>query len=185
MRTSDVPGYDTRAHAVYECLKRDFVEKQLKSGALNDVVVTLISMSNTATVEINKKTLDDSLIHDLQRLSKRQPKLHGNYIPALDKALEITKADAENTSSLLFLFFSDGAPSDHQFMKCTHGINVFSKINQRNDRRNDRKMERTSRNQAWKCLTQSFRSRILQRGIDIFCFMRRDVRLGQMTYTFS
>ncbi|CAJ1947683.1 unnamed protein product [Cylindrotheca closterium] len=148
MRTSDVPGYDTRAHAVYECLKRDFVEKQLKSGALNGVIVTLISMSNTATVQIHKKTLDDSLIHDLQRLSKRQPKLHGNYISALDKALEITKADTENMSSLLFLFFSDGAPSDHQIMKCAHGINVFSKINQRNDR----KMEHTSRNQAWKCL---------------------------------
>mmetsp|Transcript_15147 Transcript_15147/g.37130 ORF Transcript_15147/g.37130 Transcript_15147/m.37130 type:complete len:372 (-) Transcript_15147:7-1122(-) len=68
MRTSDVPGYKSRAHAVYECLKRDFVKEQLKSGAATDVVVTVISMSNTATVLLHKKPLDESLINDLQCL---------------------------------------------------------------------------------------------------------------------
>jgi hypothetical protein len=33
MRKADVPGYSTRAEAVYECLARDLVEPQLKQGA--------------------------------------------------------------------------------------------------------------------------------------------------------
>ncbi|CAJ1947687.1 unnamed protein product [Cylindrotheca closterium] len=125
MRNSDVIGYDSRAHAVYECLKRDFVREQLKSGVVKDVVVTVISMSNAATVLLHKRPLNGSLIGDLERLSKRRPRSHGNYIPALDKALEVMKADAENTSSLLLLLFSDGAPSDHQSRQCDHGIDVF------------------------------------------------------------
>ncbi|KAL3936397.1 MAG: hypothetical protein SGBAC_008274 [Bacillariaceae sp.] len=147
MRTADVPGYDSRAHAVYECLKRDFVKEQLKSGTATDVVVTVISMSDTATVLLHKMPLDESLIKDLQRLSKRRPKSHGNYIPALDKALEVMRADAENASSLLLLFFSDGAPSDQANMKCVHGIDIFN-IN----RKIDPKMGHKSKNQAWKCV---------------------------------
>lgn len=50
MQKRDVPGYNNRSHAVYECLKKEFVEQQLESGGVNDVVVTLISMSDKATV---------------------------------------------------------------------------------------------------------------------------------------
>lgn len=117
MRKSDVPGYNSRAHAVYECLKRDFVKDQLKSGASDDVVVTLISMSDTPSVLFHKHAFDETLIDKLDRASEQRPRSHGNYIPALDKALEVMKVDASNRSSLLLLFFSDGAPSDGQGKK--------------------------------------------------------------------
>jgi len=146
MRSTDVPGYNSRSHAVYECLKRDFVREQLKSGAATDVIVTIISMSDAATVLLHKQPLNESLIDDLERLSKRRPKSHGNYIPALDKALEVMKADAANTSGLLLLLFSDGAPSDQQNMQCVHGINIFH-IN----RYIDPKIQHRTKGQAWKC----------------------------------
>lgn len=150
MRTPDVPGYNSRAHAVYECLKRDFVKEQLKTGAAgDDVLVTIISMSDQAHVLVHTKKLDHSLIQDLERLSKRRPKSHGNYIPALDLALDVMKADAANRSSLLLLFFSDGAPSDQTTMTCQHNIPLFSI-----DRKVDPKMQHNSKGSAWHCRKQ-------------------------------
>jgi hypothetical protein len=151
MRTPDVPGYKTRAHAVYECLKRDFVKEQLKTGAASDVVVTLISMSNDASVLFHTQPLNDSLIDQLETMSKRKPKSHGNYIPALDKALEVMRADAPNRSSLLLLFFSDGAPSDQQGMKCEHNVQLFAI-----DRKVDPKMQHNSKGSSWNCRKRLF-----------------------------
>lgn len=125
MRSPDVPGYKTRAKAVYDCLIRDFVEEQVKNGSTDDVVVTLISMSDDATVLMETQPLDHSLVAKLEKIGRRYPRSHGNYIPALDKALEVMTADAPNRSSLLLLFFSDGAPSDQHNMECEHGCHVF------------------------------------------------------------
>ena len=125
MRTPDVPGYASRSSAVYECLIRDFVKEQVQTGAAKDVVVTLISMSDEATVLINKHSLDHNLITKIESLKNRRPKSHGNYIPALDKALEVMMEDAPNRGSMLLLMFSDGAPSDQQCMHCEHGLPVF------------------------------------------------------------
>lgn len=146
MRASDVPGYETRAKAVYECLKRDFAQEQLKKGLADDVVVTLISMSDTSSVLIDKKPLNKSLIEDFERMSRRRPRSHGNYIPALDKALEVMTADAHNRSSLLLLFFSDGAPSDQQDIQCEHNVPIFQI-----DRRADPLMQHRTKGSAWNC----------------------------------
>lgn len=168
MRASDVPGYETRAKAVYQCLKNDFAKEQLKSGAADDVVVTLISMSNDASVLIDTKPLDESFIKNIERISKRRPKSHGNYIPALDKALEVMTADAPNRSSVLLLFFSDGAPSDQSCMKCEHGIQIFDI-----DRKVDPKMQHTSKGSAWNC-----RKRIMEKLEKDCC--NRVKRIGQV-----
>jgi hypothetical protein len=149
MRKDDVPGYKSRAHAVYDCLVRDFVKEQVKTGAAQDVVVSLITMSDKAKVEIKTHPLDDSLIPLLEKIGKRGPRSHGNYIPALDKALELMTADAPNRGSLLLLLFSDGAPSDQQGYECEHGVKVFE-----TDRKADPLMGHRSAGSAWNCRTQ-------------------------------
>jgi len=147
MRTADVPGFKSRAHAVYECLMRDFAAPQVKTGAAKDVVVSLISMGDNATVLLKTQPLDEALIAKLERIGKRGPKLHGNYIPALDKALEVMTADAANNrASVLLLFFPDGAPSDTSNMECEHGLAVFDF-----NRKEDPKMGHRSAGSAWTC----------------------------------
>lgn len=169
MRKQDVPGYTSRAHAVYECLKRDFVKEQLKSGTADDVVVTLIAMMDDAHVLIDKEPLNESLIVLLETLSsKLRPRSHGNYLPALDKALEVMKADAANRGSVLLLLFSDGAPSDQQSMKCEHGIELFQI-----DRKADPKMQHRTKGGAWFC-----RKKIVERLNDDCC--QRVKRIGQV-----
>ena len=78
MNKSDVPPYKSRAAAVYDCLVRDFVKEQVKGGAGDDVVVTLIKMGNEATVEIHAQPLNESLIPQLERVGRRRPGSHGN-----------------------------------------------------------------------------------------------------------
>lgn len=96
MRNSDVRGYNTRAEAVYDCLIRDFVKEQVRDGAAKDVVVTLISMNDEATVLVKTHPLDISLVGHIERIKSQRPRSHGNYIPALDKALEVMTEDAPN-----------------------------------------------------------------------------------------
>lgn len=146
MKANDVPGYKSRAAAVYDCLVRDFVREQVKTGAAEDVVVSLITMSDQATVEILTQPLDEKLVATIERIGRRNPKNHGNYIPALDKALEIMTADAPNRGSVLLLLFSDGAPSDQRLMECEHRIQVFGI-----DRKQDPVMGHRSAGSAWAC----------------------------------
>ena len=125
MRKDDVPGYSSRMQAVYDCLSRDFVEAQLNSGSAKDVVVSIIAMSDDASVLVDKYPLNSSLALHLDDLGKRNPRSHGNYLPALDKAFEIMLADAPNRANFLLLFLSDGAPSDHTARCCEHGFPVW------------------------------------------------------------
>ena len=162
MRTNDVKGYKSRAHAVYECLIRDFVKEQVKSGEGKDVVITLISMSDSASILIDKQPLDSNLIAKIEKIQRsRQPRSHGNYIPALDKALEVMTEDAKNRGSLVLLLFSDGAPSDQVLMECEHGVPIFQI-----DRQEDPLMRHRSRGLAWSCrkrLQESVKKQCLDR----------------------
>ena len=128
MRKTDVAGYATRTAAVYDCLARDFVEQQIAAGAGPDVVVTVIEMSQEAEVIIDKAPLDAQLAAALKKRSKSRAKSDGNYLPALDKALEILQADAPNRGTLMLLFLSDGAPSDHCARCCSHGVPVWQSV---------------------------------------------------------
>jgi len=125
MRRHDVAGYATRTAAVYDCLARDFVENQVTAGAADDVVVTLIEMSDVARVAINKAPLDQALAESLRARGTQRACSHGNYLPALDKALEVLQADASSCRTLMLLFLSDGEPSDHVARCCEHGTAVW------------------------------------------------------------
>mmetsp|Transcript_28739 Transcript_28739/g.71616 ORF Transcript_28739/g.71616 Transcript_28739/m.71616 type:complete len:718 (+) Transcript_28739:144-2297(+) len=132
MRTNDVPGYATRTAAVYDCLARDFVEAQIAAGAGPDVVVTVIEMSDTAEIVIEKASMDASLVAQLKNRACGYAHSHGKYLPALDKALEILREDAQHRRTLMLLFLSDGSPSDHIDRACGHGVHVWKRASQQN-----------------------------------------------------
>jgi len=125
MRKSDVTGYATRTAAVYDCLARDFVEAQIAAGAGPDVVVTVIEMSSASQIIIDKAPLDAHLAHALKQRSPTRARSDGNYLPALQMALNVLEADAPNRGTLMLLFLSDGAPSDHTKRSCAHGTLVW------------------------------------------------------------
>ena len=169
MRKTDVPGYESRAHAVYDCLAKDFAKSQVQNGAAQEVVVTLISMSDDASVLVDKHPLDNDLVDTLKLLGKRRPRSHGNYLPSLDKALEIMREDAKNRANLLLLLLSDGAPSDHTREPCEHGVCVWEM-----NHKEEPFMGHSSQGQAWNCrkklqakIPLACRERIKQMG-DIF-----------------
>ena len=154
MRQGDVTGFDTRTEAVYECLARDFVEPQLQSGGGGGTcVVTLIEMSDTAKVVLQRRPLDAALAACMRERGRLRARNHGNFLPALDCALDVLQADESNGARLLLLFLSDGAPSDQQDMACAHGVQVWNV-----DRKADPKLGHTSKGAGWYC-----RQRVLER----------------------
>jgi hypothetical protein len=66
MRKGDVPGYPSRTAAVYDCLARDFVEPQRAAlcqseNSKNRHVVSLIEMSNEATIVFSRQPIGEDL----------------------------------------------------------------------------------------------------------------------------
>jgi hypothetical protein len=127
MRKADVPGFATRTAAVYECLSRQFVEPQLALSAIDRQasVVSLIEMSNEATVVLRWEPIDDGLLAFLQKKKNSYAKNHGNYLPALEELQQLMIEDAVRDVQLMVVFLSDGSPSDHSHMACKHGVNVW------------------------------------------------------------
>jgi hypothetical protein len=123
MRKDDVPGYATRTAAVYDCLVREFVQPQINLVGAGDAVVSLIEMSDTARILINRHPIDEDLVAILKYLGDGYARSHGNYVPALEKVVELFKDD--NARKLFLLFLSDGAPSDHSELACMHGVQVW------------------------------------------------------------
>ncbi|KXZ55302.1 hypothetical protein GPECTOR_3g437 [Gonium pectorale] len=125
MRKDDVPGYTSRTAAVYDCLARDLVEPQTKLGGLGKMEVSIIEMSDDAEVARERSAADTALLSYLKGCTSRYARSHGNYLPALDAALELLKGDAAHGNQLFLIFLSDGAPSDHVDMQCAHGYSVW------------------------------------------------------------
>jgi hypothetical protein len=130
MRKTDVPGYPSRTAAVYDCLARDFLQPQLEaminSGQdKSNHVVSLIEMSDTANVVFNRHPIDEELTRQFKERADMRASSHGNYLPALDKLLELLRRDAAHRRQLFLLFLSDGAPSDHTDIPCEHGVMVW------------------------------------------------------------
>ena len=131
MRKNDVPGFPTRTAAVYESLNRDYVRPQLDAARaggmqLGQVIVTLIEMSDDATVLHERVPIDEALFDALDERKTSRARSHGNYLPALDKVFEVLRKDATTQTQLFLLFLSDGAPSDHNELECQHGVQVWS-----------------------------------------------------------
>ncbi|MDC0525437.1 VWA domain-containing protein [bacterium] len=148
MKTNDVAGFKSRADAVYAALLKDFAQEQVATGAAKDVVVTVILMRDTAHVELDCVPLDAHFVTSLREISCRTPRSHGNYLPALDKALEIMSADAPNRASVLLVLLSDGSPSDAWSRRCKCGIAVFDI-----DRKQDPNLGHINKGKAYKCRT--------------------------------
>ena len=131
MRKNVVPGFPTRTAAVYESLNRGYVRPQLDAARagglqLGRIVVTLIEMSDNATVLHERVPIDETLFDALDERKTSRARSHGNYLPALDKVFEVLKKDATTQTQLFLLFLSDGAPSDHIQLECQHGVQVWS-----------------------------------------------------------
>ncbi|GLC46882.1 hypothetical protein PLESTB_000663900 [Pleodorina starrii] len=125
MRKDDVPGYNSRTAAVYDCLARDLVEPQLRVGGVGKMEVSLIEMSDDATVVLERAAPNADLVSWLRGRMTARARSHGNYLPALDAALDLLAADAGRTAQLFVVLLSDGAPSDHTEMCCSHGYYVW------------------------------------------------------------
>jgi hypothetical protein len=127
MRKGDVPGYRSRTDAVYASLLRDLVLPQLKQGsaeAESQIVVSLIEMSDDAHVLLEKVPLDEELARSLTERRENYAHSHGNYLPSLSKVVQLLSASRES-SRLMLVFLSDGAPSDYLFRECAHGVQVW------------------------------------------------------------
>ncbi|KAG2448498.1 hypothetical protein HYH02_006389 [Chlamydomonas schloesseri] len=125
MRKDDVPGYVSRTAAVYDCLARDLVEPQLKLEGGSRMEVSLIQMQGAAEVVLRRHSPDAELLSYIRRRSKSYARSHGNYLPALQAALDLMREDAAQQKQLFLVFLSDGAPSDHTDMDCPHGFKVW------------------------------------------------------------
>jgi hypothetical protein len=51
----------------------------------------------------------------------------GIYLPSLSKAVQLLSASRES-SRLMLVFLIDGAPSDHLFRECAHGVQVWQPL---------------------------------------------------------
>lgn len=152
MRKPDVEHYSSRTEAVYDCLAKDFVTAQLAAGAGGaEVVVSVIQMSDGATLILNKARLHEDLAKALKARGSSYARSHGNYLPALDKALEILQEDAPNRGTLMLLFLSDGAPSDHSVRKCPHGYQVWQDLGNGAVRSNGKKALTNCPIGHWQC----------------------------------
>jgi hypothetical protein len=82
-------------------------------------------MSDEAEVVFERQPFDQDMVNTMQHLKSSRAHSHGNYLPALDKAIEVLEADAFSGAQLFLVFLSDGAPSDHCQMCCQHGVQVW------------------------------------------------------------
>ena len=82
---------------------------------------------NGAHVWLRRAAINASLPATLRGRGQRGnlPRSHGNYLPALDAAVELLKGDAKDQRRLFLIFLSDGAPSDHVARMCSHGVCVW------------------------------------------------------------
>ncbi|KAG1675173.1 hypothetical protein FOA52_003396 [Chlamydomonas sp. UWO 241] len=117
MRTCDVTDHKTRSDAVFGCVALDLLGRQIDSGACTSALtdaVSLIEMRDDATTVFEREPMTNVLFNKiLRRKTEAHPSSHGNYLPALDQAIQIMEADRGNSAcALVLLFLSDGRPSN-------------------------------------------------------------------------
>ena len=110
-------------------------------------------MSDTINILLERVNIDEPLLDVLHKRSESTARSHGNYINALDTVIKLIEKDRYQNSQILIIFLSDGAPSDHNNMKCSHGIHVW----QTDPRHIPVKLKGTSKFQLLQC-TCSFSS---------------------------
>ena len=114
MRKTDVAGGATRSDAVWLTLAVDFVAKHIENGQSTATdVVSVVSMGREDTVLIDRQPHDWLLYNTIVDLLRGQaPHFEGNYLPALDAAERLMRANEFGACALTLFFLSDGKPSD-------------------------------------------------------------------------
>ncbi len=127
MRKNDVSPHSSRTAAVYDSLVKDLLKPQLNATKLDDKenLYSLVEMSNTANIVFQREVLNKKLINQMEQRKKSRARSHGNYLPALEKILELLIPDFTSNTRILIMFLSDGAPSDHMGRECEHGIDPW------------------------------------------------------------
>lgn len=72
MRRDDIPGYRSRTHAVFQVLKKEFLQPQLaltRTGDGGKAVVSLILMSTEARVVVDREEITEELCKLFEELS--------------------------------------------------------------------------------------------------------------------
>ena len=119
MRKTDVADGATRSDAVWVTLALDFIGKQLRSGqATHYDVVSVVGMNDKCSLLIDCQPTDWILFNTVLKLLRtEQPKLPGNYLPAIEAAERLLLYNMSGSCALFLLFLSDGRPSDFPMSK--------------------------------------------------------------------
>eukprot|EP00752_Nemacystus_decipiens_P008919 g7962.t1 len=116
MSKKDVTDHVNRIKASFELLAIDFVAKQIADGvATNTDVVSVLLMHDGVDVLFEREPMGRFLYNRLIDIrDKVRPRSHGNYLPSIDQVEQLLRDDSDRpNTSLLFLFLSDGRPSDN------------------------------------------------------------------------
>ncbi|KAJ8604959.1 hypothetical protein CTAYLR_006883 [Chrysophaeum taylorii] len=126
--TTTTTTTSSRLAVAYECIAREFVGVAAAEVSGASATVTLIEMSDRATVVARDAPLDASFCDFLRKRAEDPPqaRARGRYLPALDAAVETLASHAATKDQFFLLFLSDGAPSDHKSLSCLdHGVQVW------------------------------------------------------------
>ena len=74
---------------------------------------------------LQQAPINEAFLMFLRERKDSHARSHGNYLPALESLRELMLVDLNRQVQLMAVFLSDGAPSDHVFMECPHGVNVW------------------------------------------------------------
>ena len=147
---------------------------------IGQAVISLLEMSDTTNVLFERANIDEALLDFIHKRTESTARSHGHYIHALDKVIKLIENDRYQNSQILIIFLSDGAPSDHNNMKCSHGIQVW----QTDPRHIPVKLKGTSKFQLLECTScTSSRSRsqcrhLLKQKVTIEC-VNRITKIGK------
>mmetsp|Transcript_22384 Transcript_22384/g.54429 ORF Transcript_22384/g.54429 Transcript_22384/m.54429 type:complete len:327 (+) Transcript_22384:121-1101(+) len=125
MRKGDVPGYESRTEAVYDCVARDFLTPQLQGPSAGENLVSLLEMSDETSVVFKRAPVGQELKRVFEQRGRSRAKSHGNYIPMLDAVTDILMPETHTQRQILIMILSDGAPSDHLDRVCAHGTAIW------------------------------------------------------------
>ncbi|KAJ8604806.1 hypothetical protein CTAYLR_001087, partial [Chrysophaeum taylorii] len=125
--TTTTTTTSSRLAVAYECIAREFVGVAAAEVSGASATVTLIEMSDRATV-VARDARSTRVCDFLRKRAEDPPqaRARGRYLPALDAAVETLASHAATKDQFFLLFLSDGAPSDHKSLSCLdHGVQVW------------------------------------------------------------
>jgi hypothetical protein len=132
---------DTRLEIPVEAQVQEAQEAQVrpKKGAggspLCKATVSLLEMSDETHTVFARQPLTAELVDMVRARGSSPARSHGNYLPAMEAVRDLLLADAppgavpggSSREQVSIVFLSDGAPSDHQFGLCQHGVAVWER----------------------------------------------------------